>query len=76
MEFDIEIYAMLIMKKGKLEITERIELPNKKKPRILEEKETLKYLGILKADTIKHAEMKTKNKKDYAGERENYSKPN
>ena len=34
----------------------------------LEEKETYKYLGILRADTIKQAEMKkikNKNKKEY-----------
>ena len=36
-----------------------------------------KYLGILGADTIKHAEMKEKFfKKNISGERENYSKPN
>ena len=33
-----------------------------------------KYLGILEADTIKHAEIK--EKKNTPGERENYSKPN
>ena len=31
------------------------------------------YLGILEADTIKHA---MKEKKNTSGERENYSKPN
>ena len=41
-----------------------IELPNQDKIRILGEKETYKYLGILKADTIKQ-EMKEKIKKEY-----------
>ena len=48
------------MKSGKTYRTERIELPNKDKIRTLGEKETYKYLGILKADTIKHTEMKEK----------------
>ena len=37
---------------------EEIDLPNQEKIRILEEMETNKYLGILEADTIKHAEKK------------------
>ena len=44
--------------------------------RTLGEKKTYKYLGILEAHTIKHAEMKEKIKKNTSGERENYSKPN
>ena len=39
-------------------MTEGIELPNQQKIRTHREKETYKYLGILEADTIKHAEMK------------------
>ena len=35
--------------------------------------ETYKYLGILKADRIQHAEMKERNTSE---EQENYSKPN
>ena len=42
---------------------------------MLREKETYKYMVILEADTIKHAEIKEK-KKSTSGERENYSKPN
>ena len=38
-------------------MTERIELPNQVKIRMLGEKETCQYLGILEADTIKQAEM-------------------
>ena len=37
---------------------EGIELPNQEKIGMLREKETYKYLIILEADTIKHAEMK------------------
>ena len=48
------------------------------KLRTFGEKETYKYLGILKVNSIKHVDMKEKNKKkrNAPGERENYSKPN
>ena len=76
MEFGIGKCAMLIMKSGKRRTTEGIELPNKEKNRILGEKETYKYLGILEADTIKQVKMEEKIlKKSISGERESYSKP-
>ena len=43
MEFGIEKCAMLIMKRGKQHITERMELPNQEKMRTLGEKESHKY---------------------------------
>ena len=46
------------------------------KIRVRGEKETYKYLGILEADTIKHAKMKEKIKKEYPRRMGNYSKPN
>ena len=49
--------AMLIRKSRK-HMMEGIELPNQEKIRILGEKETYKYLGILEAETIKQVEMK------------------
>ena len=58
MEFSRENCTMLIMKSGKQQMMEGIELPNQEKIRTLEEKEIYKYLGILEADTIKHVEMK------------------
>ena len=60
MEYDIEKYATIIMRSGKRQMTEGIELPNQEKIRILGKKETYKYLGILEADTIKQAELKEK----------------
>ena len=57
-------------------MTEGKELPNQEKIRMLGEKETYKYLGILEADGIKQSEMKEKNKKSISGEGKNYSKPN
>ena len=55
---------MLIMRNGKRQMTERLELPNKEKIRTLGDKETYKYWGILEAYIIKWAEMKKKKKKN------------
>ena len=65
MEFGIDKCAMLIMKSGKPHMTDGIELPNHAKMRTFGEEETYKYLGILKADTIKQVEMKDKAQKKY-----------
>ena len=61
MEFGKEKCTMVIMRSEKRYMTEGIELPNQEKIRMLGEKETYKYLGILEADTIKQVEMKEKN---------------
>ena len=58
---------MLVMKSGKRHLTDGIELPNPDKIRTIEENETYKYLGILKADTIKYVEMKDKIQNEYQG---------
>ena len=65
MEFGIEKFALLVMKRGKRHIPDGIELPNQDNIRTLAENETNKYLGILEADTIKQVEMKKKNHKTY-----------
>ena len=65
MEFGIEKGAMLVMKSGKRQLTDGMELPNKDKIKTLAENETYKYLGVLEADTIKQAEMKEKIQKEY-----------
>ena len=49
-EFGREKCAMLIMRNRKQKMTERIELLNQEKIRMLWEKETYKYLGILEAE--------------------------
>ena len=56
MEFAIEKCAMLVMKSGKQHLTDGMELQDK--IRMLGEKLTYKYFGILEADTIKQVEMK------------------
>ena len=65
MEFGIEKCTMLIMKSGKRQMTEGIEIPNQENIITLAEKKTYKDLWILEADTIKHAEMKEKIEKEY-----------
>ena len=65
MEFGIEKYAMLVMKSGKRHLNDEPELPSQDKIRMLREKETYKYLGILKADAVKQVEMTEKIKKEY-----------
>ena len=65
MEFGIEKCAMLVMKSGKRQVTDGMDVPNKDKLKTLAENETYKYLGILEADTIKQAEMKEKIQKEY-----------
>ena len=73
-ESGTEKCAMLIMKGGKRQITEWIELPNQERIRTVAEKET--YLGILEADTIWKMEMKETLKKSISREQESCSKPN
>ena len=60
-EFGIENCTILEMKNWKWHIIEEVELVNAVVIRTLIEKETYKYLGIVKADTIKRVEMKEEN---------------
>ena len=76
MEFGIEKCTIHVMKSGKRQLTDRMELPNKDKIKTLAENEAYKYLGILEADTIKQVEMKEKFRKNISGELENYSRQN
>ena len=77
MEFGMEKCAMLVMKSGKRYITEEMELQNQDKIRTLGANAAYKYLGILEAETINQMEMKDKiQKKNFAGEQENYSRQN
>ena len=64
MEFGMEKCAMLVMKSGKRQLTDGMELSNKDKIKTLAENETYKYLGISEADTIKHAKIKKKIQKE------------
>ena len=65
MEFGIKERAMLVMKSGKRHLTDGSEQPSQNKIRKLAENETHKYLGILKADTIKQVTMKDKIVKEF-----------
>ena len=63
LEFGIKKCAMLIMKIRKRFIAGGMERPTQEKIRMLGEKETYKYFGILEADTIKQVKMKEKLKR-------------
>ena len=65
MEFGIEKCVMLVTKNGKRHLMNGMKLPNQDEIRTLGKKKIYKYLGILKADTIKKGEMKEKIKKEY-----------
>ena len=64
-ECGIEKCALLVIKSDKRHLTDIMELPKQDKIKMLGEKETYEYLGILEADTIKQMEMKEKIKKEY-----------
>ena len=51
------------MKSGKRHLTDGLKLPHQDKIRTLAENGTYKYLGILKADTIKQRENERQNSK-------------
>ena len=74
MKFGIEKCATLIIKSGKRRMTDRMELPNQEKTKMLGDKETYKYLGMLGVDTIKQVEGKEKFKNSISGEQESHSK--
>ena len=50
MEFAMEKCAILVMRSGKRHLTDGMELPNQEKIKILWEKETYNYFGILEPD--------------------------
>ena len=64
MEFEIEKCAMLIMKSGKRETTERIKLINQEKHPTFWENGNYEYLGIFDS-TIKQTEFKERVRMDY-----------
>ena len=65
MKFGREKCALLIMKSGKRQMTEVIELPNEGKIRTFGEQEIYDYLGILEVDTMRQGEMTERMKKEY-----------
>ena len=65
MEFGIEKYPVLLMKRGKRHMSDGMELPCQDKIRTFGGKGTYKYSDILEADTVKQVEMKNEIKKEY-----------
>ena len=65
MEFGIEKCAMLVIEKGKIVKPVRIEWPDGKVIKSLQEGESYKYLGILEAERFLGEEVKLKDSKKY-----------
>ena len=66
MDFGIEKCAMMVMKRGKLDKSEGIRLPDGRIIRSIgDDVEGYKYLGMLEADDIMHDEVKRSMKKEY-----------
>ena len=65
MEFGLSKCASLVMKRGKFERSDGINMPNGDVMKSVEPGMGYKYLGILQADGIKHDEMKEKVRKEY-----------
>ena len=63
MLFWIDKGAMLLMKKMKIVKSDGIELPNEKLIKLLEERESRKYLGLLEANELMVNKIKDKVKK-------------
>ena len=59
MEFGIEKYAMLVMKSGKRDMIEGIELPNQENMKTLREKEMYKYWKLAPSNKWKWKKKKT-----------------
>ena len=72
MEICIEKYAMLIIRSGKRQIKEGIELPDQERNRTPQEQENDKYLSILETDPIKQAEKKENITKGYLRRTKNF----
>ena len=65
MEFGMERCAMLVMEKGKIVKSVRIELPDGKVIKSLQECESYKYLGILDTEKFLEEKMKLHVSKEY-----------
>ena len=65
MEFGIEKCYMLVIEKGKILKSVGIELPDGKVIKSLQEGESYKYVGILKADKFLEEKVKLNVSKEY-----------
>ena len=65
MEFVREKRIMLLMKSGKRQIMERIELQNQERIRTFGEKENYKYLRVLEVDREERKKKITKQYRDH-----------
>ena len=75
MEFYIEKCAMLLMKSGKRQITEGIEVPNQERTKLLGEKEKHKHQEVFEVDTIKQVKKKKNKEKRSSDKWKKFLKP-
>ena len=65
MEFDIEKCAILVMEKGNIVKSVKVELSDVKVIKSLQENESYKYLEVLEADKFSEEKMKLNVSKEY-----------
>ena len=66
MDFGIKKCGVVVMKRGKLDKSQGIKLPDKRIIQSIgDDVDGYKYLGVLEADDIMHDEMKRRMKKEY-----------
>ena len=65
MKFEAAKCAVLTMKKGKMANSDEIALPNKTTMQGLKHGDSYKYLRVIRADEMKHHEIKDKVKTEY-----------
>ena len=65
MEFGIDKCAVIQMKRGKLESSDGLQLPDGSKVPALETKDTYKYLGILQNESVRNKQTKDIIRKEY-----------
>lgn len=65
MQFGVDKCAVLVMKRGKIQHTDGIQLPDNEHIKQVDITEGYKYLGISQADDIKHQATKDNLRKEY-----------
>ena len=66
MEFELEKYAKITFKRGKLYHLQNLVIDTNREIQELEQGETYKYLGIEETEGIQHQQMKERLKQEYS----------
>jgi hypothetical protein len=65
MEFGLEKFAKVTLKRGKLISSQNLVTDNNREIQELEQRETYKYLGVEESECIQHQQMKDRLKQEY-----------